>query len=203
MKILVYTKSLFIFDEINKNLFLFENIIHLDNLNNQNIDLKNISLIIHNISDFPEDNIYILNLIKENNPNIKLLALTNTPDEIEGLGYLKIGYKGYLHSYSGIDILKTAIDSILNGNIYVYPTLMQFLIAQISITQTTNNDKKLLNKLTKKELEVLEFLSKGLSNSKIANELNIAEITVKKHIGSMFEKLKVKDRISLALFFKK
>jgi hypothetical protein len=53
-----------------------------------------------------------------------------------------------------------------------------------------------------KEFEVLQLVSKGYSNAKIANELNIAEVTVKKHIGSMFEKLDVKDRLSLALILK-
>ncbi len=61
---------------------------------------------------------------------------------------------------------------------------------------------KSLDNLTPKELDVLQLVSKGYSNAKIANELNIAEVTVKKHIGSMFEKLDVKDRLSLALILK-
>ncbi|MGD9553526.1 MAG: helix-turn-helix transcriptional regulator [Arcobacteraceae bacterium] len=48
----------------------------------------------------------------------------------------------------------------------------------------------------------IQLVSKGYSNAKIANELDIAEVTVKKHIGSMFEKLEVKDRLSLALILK-
>jgi DNA-binding NarL/FixJ family response regulator len=59
-----------------------------------------------------------------------------------------------------------------------------------------------LDILTPKEMEVLKLISKGYSNSKISKELNIAEITVKKHIGSMFQKLDVKDRLSLALILK-
>ena len=61
---------------------------------------------------------------------------------------------------------------------------------------------KNLDILTPKEMEVLKLVSKGYSNSKISKELDIAEVTVKKHIGSMFQKLDVKDRLSLALILK-
>lgn len=201
MRILVYTKSLFILEEINKNSSFVNKIIHLDSLVDLDRYINHIDILVHNITDFPEDKIEIQTKIEKKNDSIKLLALTNIPDEIEGVAYLKSGYKGYLHSYSNSDILKAAIDSILAGNIYIYPKLMQFLISQIHI-KSINYDENLLKNLTKKELEVLEYVSKGLSNNKIAIELNIAEVTVKKHISSMFKKLEVKDRISLALFLK-
>ena len=63
-------------------------------------------------------------------------------------------------------------------------------------------DNKNLDILTPKEMEVLNLVAKGYSNSKISKELDIAEVTVKKHIGSMFQKLDVKDRLSLALILK-
>ena len=75
---------------------------------------------------------------------------------------------------------------------------MQFLVAQVGTTQENKKDKN-LDILTPKEIEVLNLVAKGYSNSKISKELDIAEVTVKKHIGSMFQKLDVKDRLSLAL----
>ena len=78
---------------------------------------------------------------------------------------------------------------------------MQFLVAQVGTTQENKKDKN-LDILTPKEIEVLNLVAKGYSNSKISKELDIAEVTVKKHIGSMFQKLDVKDRLSLALILK-
>ena len=67
-----------------------------------------------------------------------------------------------------------------------------------------NRDEKneFLNTLTSKELDILKLVSKGFSNKKIGLELDIAEITVKKHVSSLFKKLQVEDRLSLALILK-
>lgn len=77
---------------------------------------------------------------------------------------------------------------------------MEFLINSIPLNES--NENNLLKKLSVKELEVLELVSQGLNNAKISKTLDIAEVTVKKHIGSLFKKLEVKDRLALALVFK-
>jgi len=76
---------------------------------------------------------------------------------------------------------------------------MQFLVSNAPTTakKTTN-----LDNLTSKEMSILELIAKGYSNAKITGELNIAEVTVKKHISSLFKKLNVNDRLSLALILK-
>ena len=77
---------------------------------------------------------------------------------------------------------------------------MQFLISSIPITNNKQNE--LIKDLTIKELEVLELVSQGLNNHDISHTLSIVDITVKKHISSLFKKLNVKDRLSLALIIK-
>lgn len=198
MNILVYSKNLFIKNEFLKDSF-FANSFFVESFEDLLQNLSNDLVLIHNISDFPED--FEKLVLATQNLNIKLLALTNIPEEIEGIKYLKLGYKSYLHAYSNMDILKTAIDTIHNNNIYVYPKLMNFLISQIP-SQNQQPQKELLNQLTKKEHLVLELVAKGMNNISIAKELDIAEVTVKKHISSMFGKLNIKDRVSLALFLK-
>ena len=82
----------------------------------------------------------------------------------------------------------------------MYPELMQFLISSVEVND--NKQNQLIDQLNTKELEVLELVSQGLSNAQIADILNIAQVTVKKHISSLFKKLDVKDRLSLALAYK-
>jgi DNA-binding NarL/FixJ family response regulator len=77
---------------------------------------------------------------------------------------------------------------------------MQFLISSIPLQE--NNKNKLLEKVSVKELEVLELVAQGLNNHDISQTLNLAEVTVKKHVSSLLKKLNQKDRLSLALFFK-
>jgi DNA-binding NarL/FixJ family response regulator len=173
---------------------------------------------------FSEDIILLYHLNGENekeaveimtlNPKQKAIVLSNTPTNKEGCKYLKLGYKSYLHSLSNIEILKSAISSISAGNVYVYPELMNFLIGQLEYIKEDAIDldkvganeedspKPNFDLLTQREYSVLALLSKGMTNSNIADNLDLAEITVKKHIGSMFEKLHVRDRLSLALMYK-
>lgn len=201
MTIFLYSKSNFIADELKKEPEFIKSLIiksSFPDLQNNLEKETNKSIVIHHISDFLDDAQNISLLIK-NNPKLSFIGLSNNPDTLEGCRLLKIGYKSYLHALSNIDILKSAITSVLNGNIYVYPKLMEFLISNVPI-ENENNES--LNTLTSKELDILKLVSKGFSNKKIGLELDIAEITVKKHISSLFKKLQVEDRLSLALILK-
>ena len=62
------------------------------------------------------------------------------------------------------------------------------------------SDSEKIQSLTKREIEILKLLSKGLINRDIANELFISERTVKNHISNIFKKIDVNDRTQAALF---
>ncbi len=200
MKILLYSKSNFIADELKKESELYNNVQRVTTLSQLQNEIKKElqTVILHHIDDFPNDSSAFAEMVKSHT-QLFLIGLENTPTNLQGCRLLQLGYKSYLHAVSNIGILKSAIESVIKGNMYVYPALMQFLVSQIP---TSMQENKNLDSLTPKEFEVLQLVSKGYSNAKIAKELDIAEVTVKKHIGSMFEKLDVKDRLSLALILK-
>jgi DNA-binding NarL/FixJ family response regulator len=54
--------------------------------------------------------------------------------------------------------------------------------------------------LTTRELDVLTLIGKGLSNSEIADELCISDVTVKSHIGRIFGKLDLRDRAAAIVY---
>lgn len=56
--------------------------------------------------------------------------------------------------------------------------------------------------LTRKQVEVLEFISAGLSNKEIAEELDISAETVKGHVKDILERLQVKNRLEAAVFYR-
>lgn len=200
MKILLYSKSNFIADELKKESEISNNVQRITTLSELQSEVKKSlqTVILHHIDDFPNDSPVLAQMIKINT-QLFLIGLENTPANLQGCRFLQLGYKSYLHAVSNIGILKSAIESVTKGNMYVYPQLMQFLVSQIPASMQENKN---LDSLTPKEFDVLQLVSKGYSNAKIAKELDIAEVTVKKHIGSMFEKLEVKDRLSLALILK-
>ena len=63
-----------------------------------------------------------------------------------------------------------------------------------------NINRKTVENLTKREIEVLLLISKGYVNKDISNELKITERTVKNHVSSIFRKINVNDRTQAAVF---
>lgn len=133
-------------------------------------------------------------------PFLRIAIYRNNPNLVEGIELLKMGVKSYAHALSNHEIMKQIFHTLEQGNVWVYPELMHFLIASMHKTLHTSNDA--FEKLMPKEKEVALLVVQGLSNAKIAAILNVAEITVKKHISTLFEKLGVKDRVALALRIK-
>ena len=56
-------------------------------------------------------------------------------------------------------------------------------------------------KLTDREIEVIELLSKGLNNAEIGKALSVSEHTAKAHVASIFKKFNVKNRVQASVFY--
>ncbi|QKF81758.1 response regulator transcription factor [Halarcobacter ebronensis] len=198
MKIVLFSKQSFLVNEAKKSIHL-EDFSFVNKIENLFETLNSNTILLYHIDcdDNSEEN---LKEIKEDFENIKIAIFRNNTNNIEGCSLLKKGFKAYAHAMSNINIIEDIIKAISNGNIWMYPELMQFLISSVPVEN--QNEKELLKELTPKELEVLELVAQGLNNAKIAQTLDLAEVSVKKYISSLFKKLDKKDRLSLALLFK-
>lgn len=139
----------------------------------------------------------VLEILKENNNDIKVLVLT-MHNEIEYLlKAVEIGIKGYMLKDSSFTELKEAILAVYNGEDYIQPGLIPMLNSEI--TKRDSNQEKLAS-LTRREYEVLKLLAVGMFNKDIAAKLIISERTVKNHVSNIFRKLDVTDRTQAAVF---
>lgn len=148
--------------------------------------------------NMPKKNgIEVLEYIKQNKIPVKVLILT-VHNEVEYLlKAVDIGIDGYLLKDSSYDELKEAIDVVIFGNTYIQPSLLPALNESM---EDYALDKEKIEWLTKRELDVLQLISKGCSNKKISDELTISERTVKNHISHIFRKINVEDRTQAAVF---
>lgn len=129
--------------------------------------------------------------------NVKVLFLT-VHNEVEYiLKGSELGANGYILKDAGFDELKTAIYTIINGEQYIQPKLIPALNNYLV---KKDNDKEIIDSLTKRELEVLKLLAVGSFNKDIAESLGISERTVKNHISNIFKKISVSDRTQAAVF---
>lgn len=139
----------------------------------------------------------VLKEIKKRRIDLGVLILT-VHNEVEYLvKAVDIGVDGYILKDSESSELKKAIESVINGDKYIQPSLIPGLNSRL-INRDSDKDK--LEQLTKRELEVLVLIANGMFNKEIAIELNISERTVKNHISNIFKKIDVADRTQAAVF---
>ena len=139
----------------------------------------------------------VLQKMKEKRIKVKVLVLTIHSEVEYLLKAVDIGVNGYLLKDSESAELKKAINSVVNGENYIQPSLIPVLNAKMI---DRDKDTVKIESLTKRELEVLKNLSYGMYNKEIAEKLDISERTVKNHISNIFKKIEVTDRTQAAVF---
>jgi DNA-binding NarL/FixJ family response regulator len=138
-----------------------------------------------------KDGLEVLKELKQQGSTQKVLILT-MHNEIEYfLKAMEIGVEGYVMKNLDSYILKQAILRICHGERYIQSSLMPYLNLRL---------EQNMGDLTRREMEVLKLLAKGMFNKEIADKLSISEKTVKNHVSSIFKKINVSDRTQAAVY---
>lgn len=145
--------------------------------------------------DMPGKNgIEVLQEIRNLKLDIKVLILTGHSEWNYFSQAAAMGVEGYLLKNAEPSMLKKAIEIILNGGTYIPYDRIEAWNRQ----QNTNNAG--YSFLTKRELEILAQVARGMLNKEIADALHITERTVKNHLSNLFKKIDVCDRTQAAVF---
>ena len=126
-------------------------------------------------------------------PRLPVLVVSGLEDEQiieEAIAY---GAAGFLPKSLGRDVLDTAINTILQGDVYMPNGLLQANNDASQSSVKADVIERLLS-LTPQQLRVLFMLREGLLNKQIAHELDVGATTVKKHVSEILRKLKVHSR---------
>lgn len=137
----------------------------------------------------------------EKYPNIKILVISMYCDEEYYYQMIQAGVMGFVLKESGKNELENAITAILSGENYFSQKLLKEIIVNINSPLKSKKPQVTLdNNLTKRELEVLQCIVEGLSNSQIAEKLYISIRTVEGHKSNLINKTGVKNTISLVMY---
>ncbi|MCC2608473.1 LuxR C-terminal-related transcriptional regulator [Neorhizobium petrolearium] len=132
-------------------------------------------------------------------PTLKIVMLTVSEASDDITKALKLGAKGYVLKGIGSRGLAEVVRTIAAGGSYVSPALSAQLIAGLSASAEAVEQPDPMAELTDREQEVLNLVASGLSNKRVARELDLHEKTVKHHMTRIFSKLKVSNRTEAAL----
>lgn len=134
--------------------------------------------------------------VKLNYPQIKVIMLTVFDDEDNIFKAIQAGADGYLLKDENASFLHKGILEIMQGGAPMSP---QIALKALKLLRNPlpKNDKVSHKdyKLTKREIQVLEQLSKGLNYKEIATNLSISDGTVRKHVENTYKKLQVHNKI--------
>jgi len=130
-------------------------------------------------------------IIREANPEIKVVILTMLDQEGYVYEAVKAGATGYMLKSTSSDDLIEAIQMVHDGKALLHPDATAQLLKEF-VTMADSRTKNY--GLSNREMEVLQLLSEGKTNKQVAKDLWISEQTVKTHVAHIFSKLGTSDR---------
>ena len=136
--------------------------------------------------------------IKQQWPAVSIVALTIHEDEEYFFKMLQAGVSGYVPKRAVPEELLTALQTAIDGDVYLYPSLAKLLVKDYLTAEREPSSK--VDGLTEREQEVLTQLAAGASNDEIAAALNISSKTVNRHRENIMRKLNLHSRADLVKY---
>ncbi len=129
----------------------------------------------------------LLNVLKSHESRPKAIILSSYEYEEEIYQAVKAGARGYLSKNAPREEIVAAIEEVMAGGTYCPERIVQWM-----------EERQARSSLSAREIEILEMVSRGLTNKEIAQVLNISHYTVRNHVNHITAKLQVADRTEAA-----
>lgn len=142
------------------------------------------------------DPINAITEIRKTHQNLKILVVSAYDDQSQIIGLLSAGINGYHLKDQPLSDFHQAVERILGGGRWISDPLINKIVDQLS----ENESKPKELSLTKRQRELLYYLTLGYNNQKIARVLNISIKTVENHLTNLYRVLKVESRLEASNF---
>lgn len=136
-------------------------------------------------------------IILKEHKDAKILYLTTFADDEYIVQALKIGTKGYILKQN-FECIVPALKTIMEGHTVFGDDIISHLPSLMKKSSAIDYEKYNINE---KEREIIELIAEGLSNREVAAELFLSEGTVRNYLSEILEKLNLRDRTQLAIFY--
>ena len=136
--------------------------------------------------------------VKRVSPRTQVVVLTSYHQDEHIFPALQAGAISYILKDIKMEELADAVRRAANCEATLHPRVASRLIQEIHSPR--KDDLNPFTELTEREMDVLKLIAKGMSNTKIAEELVISENTVKGHVSNILSKLHLSDRTQAAVY---
>jgi NarL family two-component system response regulator LiaR len=143
------------------------------------------------------DGIQAMRHISSQGPEARFLVMTSYSGDDLVFPAIKAGALGFLLKDTKSEELVAAIREVHRGEPSLHPSIARKLLREVSGSKP---EKPAPEPLTERELEVLGLLARGLDNQQIAQQLVIAEVTVRSHVSHILDKLHLANRVQATLY---
>lgn len=161
------------------------------------MDFKPDILLINSDISSKKEVINFISSFKSKYNYIKILTYSYNLDIDYLIKLVNSGADGDVNVHKNFETFICAIEDICNGNIYIHPDILPEFNHKMVTNEILKED---VHDLTKREMQILRCVAKGMLNKEIAGMLGISERTVKNHISNIFRKIKVTDRTQAAVY---
>ena len=134
------------------------------------------------------------------NPRVKIVLLTGSISQEQIAEAIQIGARGIIYKDTLTDQLAAALMVVASGKYWIGGRRLETLDDVLATLEPPPGIEKQRFRLTRREMEVVQFIARGYSNRELAKELSLSEETVKRHLSNTFDKTGVSTRLELALF---
>lgn len=139
--------------------------------------------------------------IKAFNESVKIIILTTFKDEEFIQEAIRHGAMGYLLKDATPDEIIDAVKKVHEGGALMNPDVANYVLNRMSHLMNEEDHHQFdTSILSKREIEIIHYLTEGMSNKEISNALFLSEGTIKNNISRILDKLSLRDRTQLALF---
>ncbi len=146
------------------------------------------------------NSLHVVEVVKKDFPLAKIIVMDLAPIQADILQYVKAGANGFILKDASLNDLLITIRTVSEGATVLPPLLVDSLFSQIVEFAVREGNSKIKEavRMTKREKEVIGFLSEGMSNKEIGQKIHISTYTVKSHIHNIMEKLALHTRLEIA-----
>ncbi|WP_025126153.1 response regulator [Myroides odoratimimus] len=178
-------KSLFQVDEKYQLFFFSSGEAIVDFVQKNKVDVVLLDIILNDGSGLD-----FCKMIKQKSPNILVIGISNQEERSIIFRFLENGGNGYILKNADAKEIVECVERAINGELTLSKKVQEIMLTQLS-------NPVELPRLTKREQQVLQAVSNGLTSAEIADKLFISVITVETHRRNLLQKFKAKNMFEL------